>query len=224
MSGLSCEQARNLFDAYLNNELSDDLSTELVAHRVNCASCRHELALLEVAGHVIRSGREEPKPSADFTARLMACIRQQHPAPTPFYRRAKVIWTVGPALAAAACLLFAVTMWPEKPKHAVLEFQEHAKGVVGEPSGAGASARPVIRIDDATADLQVRFRQGASSVRGAVSSLSEAGKRTILETVNAMRPETRDGRKGLQQPLEELLESADDEREETRADEEIEDL
>lgn len=223
MSGLTCEQARNLFDAHLNRELSDDLSTELVAHNVKCASCRHELALLEVAGRVISSDQEEPALSDDFTDRLVACIQQQ-PAPIPFYRRAKVIWTAGPALAAAACLLFAVALWPEGPKHAVLEYQAHADGVVSEPSGAGGLSRPAIPIDEAAANLRQRFSQGASSTREAVNSLGEAGKRTILEIINSQRPENRDGANGLQQPLEELLESPGKGRDEKRSDEEVEDL
>jgi hypothetical protein len=172
MSGLSCEQARNLFDTYLDNELSDDLVTELVAHRVRCASCRHELALLEVAGQVIRADREEPAPAADFTNRLMACI-QQRQAPVPVYRRPRTIWLAGTALAAAACLLLAVTLWPEQPRQAVL--------------GGGREYNKAA-VNDAAADLQKGISRGVLTTRQGVTALQEAGRRTLLEFVRALRP------------------------------------
>ena len=58
-SGLSCRDARNLFDAHLDGELSAALEMELNVHRVNCAACRHDLALLEVAGDVIATDSPE---------------------------------------------------------------------------------------------------------------------------------------------------------------------
>ena len=72
---MNCEQAKNLFDAYLDGELSPSLETEFGAHRISCGHCRHRLALMEVAGHVIRadSGGDVELPD-DFTERLLACI------------------------------------------------------------------------------------------------------------------------------------------------------
>ncbi len=88
---MNCEQAANLFDAHLDGVLSQSLETELAAHRVKCAMCRQDLALLEVAGHVIASdGAVDDQLEEDFTDRLLACIdgaRQQkdtasHPEPS----------------------------------------------------------------------------------------------------------------------------------------------
>ena len=172
MSGLSCEQARDLFDTYLDNELSDELVTELVAHRVRCASCRHELALREVAGQVIRADRDEPAPAADFTDRLMACI-QQRQAPVPMYRRPRTIRLAGVALAAAACLFLAVTLWPEKPRQKGLGHgREYSKAA----------------LNNAASELRDQVSRDVSAARQATTSLKQAGKRMVLEAVRALCP------------------------------------
>lgn len=71
---MDCEQARQLFDAYLDGELGSALATELGAHRVHCAECRQALALLEVSEHLITSDPERRELGADFTNRLLACM------------------------------------------------------------------------------------------------------------------------------------------------------
>ncbi len=74
---ISCEQAQHLFDSYLNDELSASLVAEVDAHRLECAACRHQLALMEACGNVIRLDACEPRPSADFTDRLMAILDEE---------------------------------------------------------------------------------------------------------------------------------------------------
>lgn len=100
---MNCEQAKNLFDAYLDGGLSPSLETELGAHRLNCAQCRHQLALMEVAGHVISADSNgDIELPDDFTERLLACIdRPQNASKRSWKRR---YWIGGSALAAAACL------------------------------------------------------------------------------------------------------------------------
>ena len=74
---ISCEQAQHLFDSYLNDELSASLVAEVDAHRLECAACRHQLVLMEACGNVIRLDACEPRPSADFTDRLMAILDEE---------------------------------------------------------------------------------------------------------------------------------------------------
>jgi len=76
-SGLTimrCEQAHQLFDAYLDGELSPSLATELGAHRVRCADCRQALAILEVSGHILASDHDGAALEGDFSDRLLACM------------------------------------------------------------------------------------------------------------------------------------------------------
>ena len=102
MSGLTCQDARNLFDAHLDGELSPAMETELNAHRLSCAACRHELALLEVAGQVVEADNVAPTLDDDFTSRLLACM--DRPA-QPRWDVRRVVRIGLRGLAAAACIL-----------------------------------------------------------------------------------------------------------------------
>lgn len=98
-----CEQAEQLFDAYLDGELSDALATELGAHRLKCPNCRRALALLEVTGHIIGSDKEPAGLSELFSDRLLACVDDQKSQRTVKLRRA--LYIAGPVAAAALIVL-----------------------------------------------------------------------------------------------------------------------
>ena len=100
---MHCEQAEQLFDAYLDGELSDALATELGAHRLKCANCRRALALLEVTGHIIGSDIQRPGLSDVFSDRLLACVDVQADQRGPKLRRA--LYIAGPVAAAALIVL-----------------------------------------------------------------------------------------------------------------------
>jgi len=101
---MQCEQARQLFDAYLDGELSPALATELGAHRVQCADCRRSLALLEVTGHLLASDKEPVELSPAFSDRLLACMDTR---PAKWVRRFRRTFYVGGPLAAAAVVALA---------------------------------------------------------------------------------------------------------------------
>ncbi|MFQ5462684.1 MAG: anti-sigma factor family protein [Phycisphaerae bacterium] len=102
---MRCDQAIKLFDAHLDGELAPSLEMELAAHRFNCPQCRRQLALLEVAGHVIESDAEPPAALDDaFTDRLLACVDEQRPHAVQ--RAVRWIYLAVP-LAAAAVICFA---------------------------------------------------------------------------------------------------------------------
>jgi len=103
---MNCTQARQLFDAYLDGELSPSLTTELSVHRLHCPDCRRALALMEVSGRVLRDAREPVELGEDFTERLLACVDE--PRRLGFPRLPRWVLVAGP-LAAAAVLLFAMS-------------------------------------------------------------------------------------------------------------------
>ena len=105
---MKCKQAQQLFDAYLDGELSDSLATELGAHRVHCAECRRALALMEVSGHIIGSDGETPELSASFTDRLLACMEEPRNR-SLVHQLWRWRYVAGP-LAAAAVVTFAIIM------------------------------------------------------------------------------------------------------------------
>lgn len=101
---MHCGQARQLFDAYLDGELSSSMATELDAHRLKCADCRRALALLEVSEHVLTSTKDPVRVRRDFTDRLVACIEDRR---SPFSIRLRRGLYVGAPLAAAAVIALA---------------------------------------------------------------------------------------------------------------------
>lgn len=101
---MRCEHARQLFDASLDGELSASQVTELSAHRVKCAACRREFALMEVAGRVLSLGDPTARLSDNFTDRLLACVEGPSRKRIPKLQR----WILtGVPLAAAAVVAFA---------------------------------------------------------------------------------------------------------------------
>ena len=100
---MRCEQARQLFDAYLDGELPPALVAELGAHRVQCAECRRTFALLEVSGHIIASDRDPVGLREDFAERLLGCLEMQK-ARWP-YRVRRLLYFAGPLAAAAVIAL-----------------------------------------------------------------------------------------------------------------------
>ncbi len=101
---MRCVDARQLFDAYLNGELSSSMATELQAHRVKCADCRREFALLEVSGHVLRVDDDPVALDDNFTDRLIACMDEPK---SPWTKRLRWTAFVGAPLAAAAVVAMA---------------------------------------------------------------------------------------------------------------------
>jgi len=100
---MHCEQAQQLFDAYLNGELPSSLVTELGAHRLSCANCRRELALLEVTGHIITSSQDDETLSGGFTQRLLSCMDE--PGLGVWRRWRRRLYVAGPLAAAAVVVL-----------------------------------------------------------------------------------------------------------------------
>lgn len=183
---MDCEQARNLFDAYLDGELSSALATELGAHRLQCPSCRQELALMEVAGHVVGAGTDEPALADGFTDRLLACIEPTVTAPRK--RRHRII-RIGGGLAAAACLtLFVVYL--TRPGEQVAGRSETPDGTeltigAGEPPFPES---PGPELEDARATLQ-QIEDTFRDTQQSSDSLLRFGQMTLLEMFDTLRLE-----------------------------------
>ena len=103
---MRCNEAQQLFDAYLDGELSPSLAAELGAHQLRCARCRQALALMEVSGHILASEPDGASLGHDFANRLLACLK--HPRTRPLRRLQRWVY-LGVPLAAAAVIALAVT-------------------------------------------------------------------------------------------------------------------
>jgi hypothetical protein len=112
---ISCQNAKRLFDRYLDGELPSSLQTELHAHRLNCTDCQNELGMVEACVDVIAADRCEPVLSGSFTDRLMAARKAQLKPQKRHWGR--VLLMIGSPLAAAASIAFAVMLISPSMQH-----------------------------------------------------------------------------------------------------------
>jgi Putative zinc-finger len=205
---MNCEQARNLFDAYLDGELSSALETELGAHRVQCDQCRHELALLEVAGHVI-SDDSDPESSVpdDFTDRLLACVDAPRPVVYRFDRRR---WVVGVAVLAAAAMV-AIAVIPRLGNSRRIAGQ---KVIIDK---TGGSVPDDADIESGTDSLVSQVESTWKTRMDSAQTLIDVGGQTISQVLDRLGT-------GAVQQGDTLPESFDELAPGVAGDEEIDDL
>lgn len=100
---MRCEQAQELFDGYLDGDLSPTLTRELGAHQLSCPKCRQAIALIEVTGHILASNTEDEELDEGFTNRLLSCLERSRAG---WPARFRLWFYVGGPLAAAAVVAF----------------------------------------------------------------------------------------------------------------------
>lgn len=140
---MHCQQATQLFDAYLDGELSDSLRMELDAHRVRCADCRRALALMEVTGHLVASDRDPVPIHRDFTDRLMACMDEPERHWRLTLRRG--LYIGGPLAAAAVIALAFVGVFDNNGPQKVGGVKVTADHVKDQPADRSSE----LEIDEA---------------------------------------------------------------------------
>ena len=185
---MDCQQACNLFDAYLDGELSPALATELHAHRLQCASCRQELAVMEVAGHVIASGGDEPALEAGFTDRLLACLQPQVRKP---HAGRTWIFRIGGVAAAAACLalLIGYLSQPEPRVAGTRVGLVDAGPGVAQPGPPERADIPSPGLDRAAIALSRTLEDAVRETHESSDSLVHLGRMTLLQMVEALQLE-----------------------------------
>lgn len=177
---MRCEQARELFNAYLDGELSPTLETELAAHRLHCAECRRSLALLEVSGHIVASDREPVELQGDFTDRLVACVKTRNGTWTRYVRPG--LYLGGPLVAAAVIVLAFLGAFDrgggktQVAGEAVEFISEMELGVALEAIEAG---------DATPQDLLTRIQRNLKTKRDSGASLQQAMRLQLLRMLDA---------------------------------------
>lgn len=173
ITGMNCEQARNLFDAHLDGELSATLETELGAHRLQCAECRHQLAVMEVVGHVVAAdGKHDPLLDDRFTDRLLACLDQSRPGFTHRWIRR---WRIGGSfLAAAAAIALVVTLAPW--------FNRPQPRVLGDRHENETAPKLDVAADSLVHHVETTWTQRAHNAQ----ELVEFGKMTITQVLDRL--------------------------------------
>lgn len=187
---MRCEQVRQLFDAYVDGELSASQRTELGAHRLQCAECRRELALLEVTGHVLATDRLPAETSAGFTDRLLACIDSPRRRWTHRIRRGLYI---GGPMAAAAVVGLAFLGFFDRRETLVLghKVERTATSHVAAPNDGSESANfisdPSVEVEHGESHPSEFFRR----LRENVEAMEKLNATTLqlLESLQQPSPE-----------------------------------
>ena len=187
---MNCTQAQELFNTYLDGDLTGSLATEFAAHKLHCPACRRELALLEVTGHVISADTASPLLSDEFTERLLSLTIS---APVPWYRRRRLLLRVGAPLAAAACLALVVYLKPAEPEHPstmVLPGPEYRvdspEELLRNVEDALANNPDNPRLQALAERLRSRMEEIASGTTDGAETLENYGKKTIMEILNSV--------------------------------------
>lgn len=110
---MNCSEAEQLFDAYLDGQLTGSLRLELDAHRLRCRRCQQTLAMMEACEHVLTADQRVPALAEDFTERVMSDAVQRRRIPGRL-RSTRVAVAVGFGLQAAAVLILAI-IFQSKP-------------------------------------------------------------------------------------------------------------
>jgi hypothetical protein len=182
---MRCEQARQLFDAYLDGELSPALATELGAHRVQCAECRRALALLEVTGHILASDREPVRLGADFSDRLLACMALR---PGRWTLRARRTLYIGGPLAAAAVVALAFIGVFDRPEGQRLGAKEAPPDEIVTQWLLEAEEQPATEhpAELALDEWSHRARENVDSTRLSGESLHEMLDLTVRQWIDIL--------------------------------------
>ncbi len=162
---ITCRHARQLFDCYLDGELSSSLQAELHAHQLSCDACRSELAMLEAFGDVVAADRREPMPGGAFTDRVMQAYRlQQRPVRRSWGR---VLVLFGSPAAAAASIVLAVTMI--------------APSVPQKTERGGITAGREVAVSTAVQGMQIPTRELSARDREALARTPKMEAAGIVE-------------------------------------------
>jgi len=191
---MNCHQAQQLFDAYLDGELTGPLLDELGAHRVRCDDCRRALDLLTVAGQVVATDAVAPGLTDDFSTRVLAAALRR-PRRQPWRRLA---WVAVP-LAAAACL--AMVFWGGSPDAAVNRSTAagttQVAGVrenVEDLNELRGNVAEALRNDPSNTQLQRMLdlldhtgRSVVEQTRDRTRALENYGKRTMMDVLESVQ-------------------------------------
>lgn len=149
---MNCEQSWKMFDAYLDGTLPEGLAAEFATHRLKCAECRHELALLEVSSQIIAADHQPDRLSSDFTDRLLSIIEVK-PKPSWLVRNRSRLTYGG--LATAAGLALVVTLLPQRTTRVAGErvsASDIGLSLVTSSASTEDDLTPTIDEDDSATD------------------------------------------------------------------------
>ncbi|MFQ5591082.1 MAG: zf-HC2 domain-containing protein [Phycisphaerae bacterium] len=171
---MRCDQARRLFDSYLDGDLSPALATELGAHRIRCAECRRALALLEVSGQIIASDSETVSLGEDFSSRLLACME-----PARRGRRERLwqmLYYAAPLTAAAVIALAFVGVFDRSNGTTVRGIKVENPAAHSTPSAPESAVQPSTAKVEEAAGAERALEEWIDRTRRNIQDKRQSGK------------------------------------------------
>jgi anti-sigma factor (TIGR02949 family) len=139
---MTCDDARDLLEAYLDGELPAEDRTRLEAHLPGCPACTAELGCLRALSDRIRTVGPHPVPDG-LAARVAAVLAEDAPAGSGRREFARMVASHAAAalFGAGAVALLVSTMTPQPPPLRDL-VSAHVRGLALEEFGAVRSGDP----------------------------------------------------------------------------------
>lgn len=198
---MNCREAKQLFDTYLDGDLSGPLVDELGAHRIECSHCRRSLDLLEVAGQVMATDADAPDVADDFTARVLLAAEELPPRRSIAFRR---LVYVGGSLAAAACVLLVATLWMRGDSVAGASAEGSTGLDHGSPTSVAGFTETVSDIDELRGNVTEALRRDPENTRlqRLLNLINTEGQSVLEETRNRTKALEQYGKKTMMEVLE----------------------
>lgn len=139
---MTCDDARDLLEAYLDGELAAEDRSRVEAHLPGCAACSSELTSLRALADRVRAVGRLPMPDG-LTERVAAAVARSEPVRTDrrlFGRMVASHLAAAMAGAGAVALLVSVTTRDAPPVRDIVSA--HVRGLALEEFGAVRSGDP----------------------------------------------------------------------------------
>ena len=217
---LTCEQTQHLFDAYLDDELSSSLRSEVHTHRLECSRCNRQLALLECCGDTVAGMPVEPALEDDFTDRVLSEITLPQTVAGAGRGSVRLYRLFAPMAAAAAVLALMVFVAPpirkKTPEVMVVASAEptvapQVKSAIAETAITPAGSLGIKTVDAATGQTRttgiyteasvslaemmieqslVPTAQGWDRIQLNNTALRELGRMVLLRSISGLHQST----------------------------------
>ena len=153
---MDCAGCREAFDRFVEGPLDEPEQRALAGHVAGCGDCRESMEWAFTIASDLESLGESivaDAPSIDVSAAVMAEVRRMKPV-VPFKRRNRRPYWNWAAVAAAAGLIFAISLWtisaPAPPD--VIRVSRGETPGIANPSPAGETSVPGELTEDSEAE------------------------------------------------------------------------
>jgi len=139
---MTCDDARDLVEAYHDGELGTEDRARVEAHLQGCAACARDLASLRALSDRVRSVGRAPLPDG-LTGRIEVALARSEPAQPDRRRLGRLVAShLAAAVVGAGAVALAVNLFTHKPPPTRDLVSAHVRGLALDEFGAVRSGDP----------------------------------------------------------------------------------